>query len=121
MHLQHLQSILEQGEGITVEFKTARTELNHNVFETICAFLNRLGGNLILGVQDDGTPVGVDTSQVNKLKSDLITQSANPQKLSPPFTLFPEVVDCEGKNVNLPLRASELAGARYAWGSLRSQ
>ena len=43
-----------------------------------------------MGVADDGSPVGVDASQVDKLKSDLITQSANPQKLSPPFTLFPE-------------------------------
>ena len=96
---QQLQLILQQGEGITVEFKKARTELNRNVFESICAFLNRLGGSLVLGVQDDGTPVGVDADQVDKLKSDLITQSANPQKLSPPFTLFPEVVVYEGKTL----------------------
>ncbi len=96
---QQLQPILQQGEGIAIEFKTARNELNRNVFETICAFLNRLGGSLVLGVADDGTPVGVDAGQVDKLKSDLITQSANPQKLSPPFTLFPEVVEYEGKAV----------------------
>ena len=96
---QRLQPILQQGEGITVEFKTARSELSRNVFESICAFLNRLGGSLVLGVQDDGTPVGVDANRVDKLKSDLITQSANPQKLSPPFTLFPEVVVYEGKTL----------------------
>ena len=96
---QQLQPILQQGESITVEFKTARSELSRNVFESICAFLNRLGGSLVLGVQDDGTPVGVDADQVNKLNSDLITQSANPQKLSPPFTLFPEVVVYEGKTL----------------------
>ena len=96
---QQLQPILQQGEGITIEFKTARSELSRNVFESICAFLNRLGGSLVLGVQDDGTPVGVDADRVDKLKSDLITQSANPQKLSPPFTLFPEVVVYEGKTL----------------------
>ena len=96
---QQLQPILQQGEGIMVEFKTARAELNRNVFESICAFLNRLGGSLVLGVQDNGTVVGVDTQQVDKLKSDLITQSANPQKLNPPFTLFPEVVVYEGKTL----------------------
>lgn len=96
---QQLQPILQQGEGISVEFKTARSELNRNVFETICAFLNRLGGSLVLGVADDGTPVGVDTEQVSKLNADLITQSANPQKLNPPFTLFPEVVEYEGQTL----------------------
>ena len=104
MTATQLQPILQQGEGISVEFKTARTELNRNVFETICAFLNRLGGSLVLGVADDGTrrgygPVGVDADQVDKLNADLITQSANPQKLSPPFTLFPEVVVYEGKTL----------------------
>lgn len=58
MTAAQLQPILQQGEGIRVEFKTARTELNRNVFETICAFLNRLGGSLVLGVADDGTRRG---------------------------------------------------------------
>ena len=35
--------LLEQGEGITVEFKQSKRELNKDTFESVCAMLNRLG------------------------------------------------------------------------------
>ncbi|MCK5912374.1 MAG: putative DNA binding domain-containing protein, partial [Desulfuromusa sp.] len=44
----------KQGEGRQVEFKTCRDALNRDVYETVCAFLNRSGGDLLLGVTDAG-------------------------------------------------------------------
>ena len=41
-----LQNLLSQGESRKVEFKAARQALNRNLYETICAFLNRDGGGL---------------------------------------------------------------------------
>lgn len=49
MNKKQLKNIIKLGEGIQTEFKTCKFELSNNVFETICAFLNRSGGHLILG------------------------------------------------------------------------
>ena len=55
-----LLEIINSGESVTVEFKKATNKLPHNLFETICAFLNRNGGNIFLGVDDNGSIIGVD-------------------------------------------------------------
>ena len=47
-----LEALMKQGEGISVEFKECRRSLNRDVYETVCAFLNRHGGSLLLGVND---------------------------------------------------------------------
>lgn len=62
--IEPVQQILKEGEGITVEFKTSRYELNKNTFESICAFLNRKGGHLLLGVNDNGTVEGIENAKV---------------------------------------------------------
>ena len=56
----NIQKLIDGGEGLTVEFKKAQAELPKSLFETICAFLNRQGGIILLGVADDKTVVGVD-------------------------------------------------------------
>ena len=59
MNPEGIRKILQKGEGIEIEFKTSQFELNRDVFESICAFLNRKGGHLLLGVNDDGVVEGV--------------------------------------------------------------
>ena len=39
-----------QSEGLTLEYKEAAFSLPKNLFETVCAFLNRDGGLIVLGV-----------------------------------------------------------------------
>lgn len=46
--------LLKQAENIRLEFKEARVALPTNLFETICAMLNREGGDILLGVNDSG-------------------------------------------------------------------
>ena len=84
--------LLQQGEGMSVEFKEAAHSLPKNTFETICAFLNREGGTLLLGVDDAGHVLGIAPEAVEKLKMELITLSNNPQKLFPPFMVFPQTI-----------------------------
>ena len=60
MNTHQLQKIIKGGEGLTVEFKECRGQVNRDVYESICAFLNRNGGHIILGVQDNGIIKGVD-------------------------------------------------------------
>jgi len=46
-----------------LEFKRAADSLPESFFETVCAFLNRDGGLIVLGVEDDGSVSGVDPAQ----------------------------------------------------------
>ena len=55
----YLKSIIAQGEGMDIEFKESQSALAQTVYETICSFLNRKGGHILLGVSNDGTVKGV--------------------------------------------------------------
>ena len=70
-----------------------------SLLETICAFLNRKGGHLFLGVDDDGTVLGVDENSVQTQLDMLARNMNNPQIISPTFFLSTEVVDIDGKKV----------------------
>jgi len=70
MKKEYLQEILKQGEGLSIEFKESKIALNRDVYETICAFLNRIGGTIILGVKDNGEPSGVDIDYIEQIKRD---------------------------------------------------
>ena len=96
---EKLKEILQKGEGIEVEFKTSRFELNKDTFESICAFLNRRGGNLLLGVKNDRTVDGVMEDCVHGIVNNIVSNANNPQKLSPPFYLSTQVIDYEDKKV----------------------
>ena len=42
-----LKELITSGESVTVEFKESRNALSRNVFQTVCALLNRNGGRLV--------------------------------------------------------------------------
>ena len=52
---RQVRELIQKGEGIDLEFKSCRDQLSRDVYETVCAFLNRHGGTILLGVKDDGT------------------------------------------------------------------
>jgi ATP-dependent DNA helicase RecG len=95
--IEQVRKILTEGESITSEFKTSKTELSKNVFDSICAFLNRNGGNLLLGVTNNGTIEGIDKEKIHRVYDTLVTNLNNPQKLSPTFYLTPAIVEIDGK------------------------
>jgi hypothetical protein len=84
-----IKAIIKQGEGLTVEFKKCKTALNKNVYETVCAFSNRYGGHLILGVKDNGMITGISKEHCPKIITDFVTSLNNPQKINPPLYLSP--------------------------------
>ena len=96
---RRLRHLLSSGEGIRLEYKEARSELPQNVFETICAMLNRDGGDILLGVDDNGQVLGIDPRFIKKIKTNLVDLSNNGQKLDPPFILFPDEHLIDGKKV----------------------
>jgi len=55
MTKEKITSLISQGEGINIEFKEFKAKLNRDIYESVCALLNRYGGHLFLGVRDDGS------------------------------------------------------------------
>ena len=99
MSPDHIQNILRKGEGLTVEFKKATTELPKNLFETVCAFLNRNGGTILLGVSDEGKVLGIEENTAEQLCKDLANLSNNPNKINPVFLLQPSVIEIDSKKI----------------------
>jgi len=101
MNPEYIHQLIKQGEGITVEFKTAQHEIPKNIFETVCAFLNRIGGNILLGVSDKGVITGVDVKYVHKIKKDLADALNNPQLINPPIYIQPNEFEIDKKIILL--------------------
>ena len=97
MDIGKIKHIIAQGEGLTVEFKTAASGLPKNFFETACAFLNRFGGTILLGVDDKGKVLGIDSKYIQKLKKEIANALNNPQLITPPVYVMPDDVIVDGK------------------------
>lgn len=61
--LAALQSLIAQGESVTLELERSTAELRR-AGETLCAFLNGEGGKLLIGVGPDGKLVGQDVADI---------------------------------------------------------
>lgn len=95
---QPIREVIKRGESATLEFKSTlqwdvRQEkkakyLRHEVLKTVAAFLNSEGGLLVVGVEDDGTVLG--------LKEDLRLAGGDRDALEQLFTnLFNEYIGPE--------------------------
>ncbi len=96
---QKIAELISQGEGVSLEFKTCRNQINRDVYETVCAFLNRHGGTLLLGVNDSGKITGIDPETVAQIKKDFVTAINNPQKLTPAAYLSVEEIEAGPKKI----------------------
>lgn len=97
--LSEIKSYIESGEGITVEFNECKDACPKSTFETVCSFLNRNGGNLLLGVNDLGKITGVNKEAVEQVKKDFLTAINNPQIITPPVYLTMDEYMLDGKIV----------------------
>ena len=91
-----IKQLLADGECLTIEYKECVNGLNNSVWETVCSFSNRYGGHLILGVKDDGTPIGVNPNAAQQIKKNFANMLKNPQKTSPSLFLSLEEVILDG-------------------------
>jgi ATP-dependent DNA helicase RecG len=99
MSIERVKRLLRQREHISLEFKVAVHALPGSLFETVCAMLNRDGGDILLGVNNDGVVVGVDSPAADKMITDLVNLSNDPGKLDPPYILFPQKHLVDGKTI----------------------
>lgn len=96
---ENLLKLIQGGESLTLEFKESKIGVTRSVYETVCAFLNRHGGTILLGVQDSGHIQGVASDAIEKIKRDFVTNINNPQKLYPPAYLSIDEIMIDGKMI----------------------
>ena len=96
---QQITTMIQKGEGLTLEFKECQTALSRSVYETVCAFLNRHGGTLLLGVNDSGAVKGVDLDGIAQVKKDFVTAINNAQKLNPACYLSVDEISIGNKTI----------------------
>lgn len=73
-----LKAHLQGGEGLTTEFKRCGNMPSRDVFETICSFANRQGGNIFLGVSDSAEIVGVPRASVTGIQRNVVNVISDP-------------------------------------------
>lgn len=129
-----LADLVSQGEGTSVEFKaTLRTNLHtgqkdprmeHAILRTMAAFLNSSGGTLIVGVTDDGNPVGLEADKFESADKmllhldNMVRGQIGPQhtlNIQPRFDEFEgtKVLAIECRKGSLPVYVKDGATERF--------
>jgi len=96
MRAESICFLIEGGEKETVEFKKAATQVPDSFYESVCAFLNHKGGDILLGVDDDGQVVGIPEDRLDAFCLDITNATNNSNLLSPPYLLYPQKIRFEG-------------------------
>ena len=108
MDKEKLKTTLQIGETIAVEFKRCSNRIENDVYQSVCSFLNRFGGDIYLGVEDNGTVCGVPEKAADDMIKNFIKVISNPNMFTPTIYLVPEIINYEGKtiiHIHIPVSA----------------
>ena len=75
----------------------------------MCSFLNRFGGDIFLGVLDDGTVAGIPEKAAPDIVRNFIKTVSNPAVFSPTVYLAPEIIKYDNKHTIIHLHISPSA------------
>ncbi|HNW88507.1 MAG TPA: putative DNA binding domain-containing protein [Bacteroidales bacterium] len=94
---EELNMVLARGEGTRTEYKQARTKVPSDLYESVCAFLNKEGGIIILGADNYGNVTGIDPACMEQMKKDIVTALNNKDVIDPPvnYPIYPAEKDGE--------------------------
>ena len=89
--------LIKQGESYMVEFKKSTTDITKDVYDSVCAFSNRNGGHIFLGIKDNGQILGIPPDYIDQMKKDFVSSINNENKIYPPLYLTPIEYEHEGR------------------------
>ncbi|WP_287601710.1 RNA-binding domain-containing protein [Thiothrix sp.] len=75
--LNTIQQLISQGENAQIEFKSVAVRPDAIAREMV-AFANTLGGTLLIGVEDDGTVSGINTSSLDEWVANISRNNITP-------------------------------------------
>ena len=93
------QNILAIGETVAVEFKRCGNGIESDTYETVCSFLNRFGGDIFLGVEDNGDVRGIPENAAADIVKNFIKMISNPDIISPTIYLSPKIIKYKDKTI----------------------
>jgi len=96
---EKLKNIFAIGETVAVEFKRCGNGISADTYETVCSFLNRFGGNIYLGVEDNGKVCGIPQNAAPDIVKNFIKTISNSDIINPTVYLTPEILKYEGKHI----------------------
>ncbi len=104
-----LKKQIGQGESETLEFKTSTSELKKAV-ETLCAFLNHKGGEVLIGIKNNGQLTGqyVTDNTRQEIANEL-------SKIEPPGQVEVKYISLADQKQIISLRASMGQQAPYVY------
>ena len=82
-----------------MEFKRCGNGIEADTYESVCSFLNRFGGDIFMGVLDDGTVIGIPPKSAPDMVKNFITIISNPSLFMPTIYLSPEIIEYEGHTI----------------------
>ena len=94
MNGKELRVLLEEGEGVQLEFKR-KVSSPAKIARSLIGFANTKGGTILFGVDDDKTIVGVESE---KTEVEMI-ETAGKVHCEPPIEPMIEIVSYRGKDV----------------------
>jgi predicted HTH transcriptional regulator len=94
MNYRHVNALIEQGEGFTIEFKR-RISSPEKIARTLLSFANTGGGTILFGVDDDGSIVGVESE---KAEIEMISIAGH-EYCDPPVETIIDIVPFDGLDV----------------------
>lgn len=92
-------ALTREGEGSRIEYKTCTEEISESLYESVCSFLNHSGGQILVGVQNDGAIIGVNPDKVEQLRTNIVNGINNPELFLPCPYFTPRIMEIEGKKV----------------------
>jgi ATP-dependent DNA helicase RecG len=99
MDMQKLETVIAVGETVAVEFKRCGGKAEADTYETVCSFLNRFGGDIYLGVEDNGDVVGVPENAATDIIRNFVSMVSNPDIIMPTVYLAPDILEYKGKTI----------------------
>jgi len=99
MTAEKMKTVLAIGETVAVEFKRCGNGISADTYETVCSFLNRFGGDIYLGIEDNGEICGVPQNAASDMVRNFIKTISNPEIINPTVYLSPEIIEIDGKLV----------------------
>ena len=96
---EDIKYIIDQGEGLRIEFKEANDTVPGSFYETVISFSNTDGGTILLGVADDGSVKGINELHTGKLQKDIITALNSKDCINPPLYIQPGVIKLQEGSV----------------------